>query len=635
MERTPNESTSALERLSERVRELERRVFALERRYTPAAGVSDGRPREELQQEEPVGVTAAAPGTSPAVAVPVATSIPSLSSALGLPANVSAGFVPVLGKAILGIAGAYLLRAAAESGALPGLTAVAATSLWAAVWLVSSATKRPGRDVVRAIYAPTAALIFFPMLWEATVQFKILSAVGAAVLLIAAVGAGSGLAWLRGGTLLVPLTALPAAATALILTVATGELIPFAIALLATCAAVEGWAVGEQWNSLRPWVALMADASIWLMIHVGGLPQQIETYKAVRPPTVAVLGLVLLGIYAASVGFRTSGLRKRITVFETAQLAAAFTLVLWATLRLAGAAPLVGVFCLAGAGVLYATVLLGFDVATSTRNHHVYGGFGLGLTIVGSALLLPSAAAAVAWAGLAVAAAFLAARSGHVTAAIHGAVLLLASCVFSGLLEYSWQTMAARATPAAPAAALWVVAMAAVLSYAACFRGQSRVWLRAFVAGLAALGVCSFVVAGIALGAGPLPVVWLPTLRTLVVCGFALTLGMAATRLPAAATGRRLEDTAPSPEGGGEGTAERARRSELVWISYAAVALVTIKLFYEDFHESPKAGLAISLLGYGGLLIFGPRLTRARSRAVQPETPAPSAQITKSADATR
>src|ERR1035441_3740032 len=79
------EDPGALERLTARMEMLERRVLSL----------------EALQQPAP-----AAP-----IAQPTTSATETLSQTDGL--------FSVLGKAMLGIAGAYLLRAVAESGSLP------------------------------------------------------------------------------------------------------------------------------------------------------------------------------------------------------------------------------------------------------------------------------------------------------------------------------------------------------------------------------------------------------------------------------------------------------------------------------------------------------------------------------------
>jgi hypothetical protein len=84
---------------------------------------------------------------------------------------------------------------------------------------------------------------------------------------------------------------------------------------------------------------------------------------------------------------------------------------------------------------------------------------------------------------------------------------------------------------------------------------------------------------------------WLSTARTLVVCAVALALAVAGNRSAQESSGR-------------------ASRAELIWVSYGAMALLAVKIFWQDFRQSPPVALAASLVCYGAVLIFGPRLTR-------------------------
>ena len=92
-----------VEQLSERVRDLERRVSALE------------------GQTENARHTAPTPALVASVSVARTESLPQELGHGFSASNLSAGVLPVFGKAVLGIAGAYLLRAVAESGTLPKL----------------------------------------------------------------------------------------------------------------------------------------------------------------------------------------------------------------------------------------------------------------------------------------------------------------------------------------------------------------------------------------------------------------------------------------------------------------------------------------------------------------------------------
>src|SRR5262252_3439122 len=94
----------ALARLTERLEYLERRVSALEGR------------------------------SQSAVPSPTPTTAQYQSTAEDEPWLQGGGVLPVIGKAMLGIAGAYLLRAVAESGSFPKLAVVALALAYTATW---------------------------------------------------------------------------------------------------------------------------------------------------------------------------------------------------------------------------------------------------------------------------------------------------------------------------------------------------------------------------------------------------------------------------------------------------------------------------------------------------------------------
>src|ERR1035438_8361915 len=106
-------SASDVERLSERLRELEHRVSVLE-----------GRPGIE-------GRTTLAPGSGELL------NAQPRGRQRGFPAaSVPAGIVPVVGKAVLGMAGAYLLRAGAGSGSVLQLPVLLVAIVYAVLWLL-------------------------------------------------------------------------------------------------------------------------------------------------------------------------------------------------------------------------------------------------------------------------------------------------------------------------------------------------------------------------------------------------------------------------------------------------------------------------------------------------------------------
>ena len=106
-----NDSPGSLDLLSNRVDELEKRVYALEHPETATVrtNVAHAEPQVKVADE---------------------------------PSSIQTGNVfPALGKALLGIAGAYLLRAVAESGPVPQLAVSSVAATYAFAWLIWAARR--------------------------------------------------------------------------------------------------------------------------------------------------------------------------------------------------------------------------------------------------------------------------------------------------------------------------------------------------------------------------------------------------------------------------------------------------------------------------------------------------------------
>src|ERR1700692_1997585 len=129
-----NESPGSLEMLASRVDDLEKRVHALEHTTEDISLMS-----------KPAGV--------PATISPRGEVAPLQT------ANV----FPVLGRAMLGIAGAYVLRAIAEAGFMPKIAVAAVAIAYAFAWLVWAARVSKVSGFVSLIYTVTSAAILAPM----------------------------------------------------------------------------------------------------------------------------------------------------------------------------------------------------------------------------------------------------------------------------------------------------------------------------------------------------------------------------------------------------------------------------------------------------------------------------------------
>ena len=554
----------ALARLDARLENLERRVSALEGRPQPAI---------------PSAREAALPGlATPATQAAVLPQTENVFS--------------VAGKAMLGIAGAYVLRAIAESGSFPKLAVVVLALAYAAMWLVWSARAPAHAPITRVAFAATAALILVPMLGELTLRFQVLPAFVTAGLLSAFVLGAFVLAWRGNLASVVWVTAGAAALTALALMILSRDLAPYIVALLVMATSSEFAAATDHWPSLRFLVSPAIDLAVLILVYIHSLPESSRPgYVAVSTPVLLALPLLLFLIYGASISYRTAILRRRMTVFEIAQAAVAFLLAslgwLWFAPG-AGRAAL-GAFCWLLSAACYAAAITRFDRTAAQRNYQVYAAWAVGLALAGSFLVLPPVPRVLFLSVASITAMLAGVRVGRLTLEFHGLVYLTAAAFTSSLLVYAARALAGT-FPTAPGWIVWLVAVCALLCYAAGGRFPADQWnqrlLRLLSAVLAVCAVATFLVSGLVwlvaigmtLGASHVAVI-----RTLITCALALALAFSGSRW---------------------------HRLELVWTAYGTLAFVTAKLLFEDLPHSHSGAIAVSIFLYAIALIAVPRLAR-------------------------
>jgi hypothetical protein len=557
----------ALARLSERLEHLESRVSALER----SPKTANSRP---------------SPATAAASATPAA-------DAISLPQD--GGVFPVVGKAMLGIAGAYLLRAVAESGSLPQWVIVALALAYAGMWLLWAARVPASIPFASAAYAVTSALILAPMLWELTLRFKVLPASATAGVLVAFVAGASALAWKRNLAPVVWIANIAAVFTALALMIATHDLAPF-IAVLLLMGVVSEFAAGRnRWLRLRFLVAPAANLAGWILIYIDSLPESARVdYAPVRSAVLLALPSVLFLIYGASVTLRTTWLRQRIAVFEVVQTVIAFLLAAfsWYWFEPADRVGL-GIFCLILSAAGYVIAFVRFDRLRERRNYWVYSIWSALLLLAGSFLCLPPLLLALFLSVAAIVATVAGVRTGRLTLEFHGLLYLAAAAFTSGLLDYSVRALAGT-FPSAPGWMVWLVAASVLLCYAVGGRFPGERWnqrlLRLLSAILAVSAAATLLVSamvwlaavGMTPGASHIAVI-----RTLITCVLALTLAFGGSRW---------------------------QRIELVWTAYGTLAFVTAKLLFEDLPHGQPGSIAVSIFLYAVALIIVPRMARLGSQ---------------------
>lgn len=555
----------ALARLTARVETLERRVSVLEHQSPEAASVS------------PEAVT-------PIVPPPTAD------------ASMDGGVFPVMGKAMLGIAGAYLLRAVAESGSFPKLAVVALALAYAGMWLVWAVRVQAETRFASTVYVTTSALILAPMLWELTLRFEVLPTSATAAILVAFVVAAEALARKRGLVSIIWVANTAAVLTTLALFIATHDLVPFVSALLLIALASEVAACRNRWLALRPPVAAAADLATWILFYIysrpGGIPSE---YKNVAPWVLFMLGCVPFLIYALSIAFRTIGLRERIRVFEICQTVMAFLLAAFSILRFEkhSGAPFLGALCLLFSAACYAATFANFDRFPGQRNYHVYATWSLALLLVGSSLCLSPMLLTLCLSLAAILGTLVGVRTSRLTLEFHGLACLTAAAYASGLMGYAGSALAGT-FPAVPGWIVWIVAASAVACYVVGGRFRGEQWNQRILQLLSAiLGVAAAItflvsllvwLAAIGMTLGPSQVA---VIRTLITCVVALALAFSGSRLV---------------------------RTELVWIAYGTLALVTAKLLFEDLQHGHPASTAVSIFLYAVALILVPRMAHLGRR---------------------
>ena len=554
--------------LNARVEALEQRVFLLEH---PSEGVP------------PAGIVAESARMAQS---PQETEVVSFEQA--------GGTFPVLGKAVLGMAGAYLLRAIAEAGTFPKLAVVVLAIVYASIWLGWAVRLRTGAWFAGVCYSLTSSLILAPMLWELTLRFKVLTpAISAAVLGAFAIAVVV-LTWKRNLASVFWVGYSTSILTALILMIATQDLAPFLwilllIALISEFAACRG----HQLNA-RTLVAVTTDIAVSALLYIYSMPETAHPgYSKISIPVLIALVTIPFFIYATSVTFQTTLRRRTITIFEIVQIIVVFLLASYGSMTFSsgGRQVAIGGIYLALSAVGYAIAFARFSDQPAARNFRVYTAWSAALLLLGSFFCLPQIWLAI-WLGiLAVIATWIGARRTRSSLEFHGSVFLAASAFFSGLLEFDYRSLIGS-LPTAPTWILGVIFASAVLCYGFGGRAGKEHW-RQFLSNLISAGLAAgtgaalavFVLSraiahlrtlSVALDAGPIELI-----QTLVTCLIALGLA----------------------DGG-----SRWRRRELTPLAYTTLVLVAAKILLQDVRHGHLIFIAASFFLYAATLLLLPRL---------------------------
>jgi hypothetical protein len=558
-----NDHPDTIESLKLRVDALEQRVNRLEASSAPHPGLV----------ELPIVIQPAQPSVSLPESQP------------------SSGVLRVLGKAMLGIAGAYVLRALAESTSLPRLFIAVIAIAYALAWLVFAARSAADAKLPRLLYAATSALILAPMLWELSLRFHVVSADFSAAVLALYAATATLLTGKRELPPIFPVAYFAAAVTALALSIATHVMLPYLALLLLMFAVSEQRSLKHRELPLRVLLSALIACALWILVFLYRTPLAARSDYPDVPAALLVLPATLFFVlFAASLGIRTVQRRESLSAFESVQAMIAFFLAFatWGYL-VSGFYPLAaGSFCLVLAAACYAVAWGIFRRASLLRNFRILALWSAALLLIGIFLSFSANWKLTAILIAATAAAFLADRLCCITLQCHAAVYLLVAAAVSGSLQYS---AAALAGSMPPTVTLGAIAFAAcsLFCYLAVQRNRRQagrlqsvlVFAAAMLAAFAVAALLAFAAARLAAILFPLDLSRTALVRTFALCLIALALAYFGAR---------------------------QQRSELTRIAYLTLALLAIKLLLEDMPRGHMELIALSIAMFAFTLIAVPRL---------------------------
>jgi hypothetical protein len=501
------------------------------------------------------------------------------------------GWLAVIGRTLVILGGAYLLRAITSAQVVSYTAGVAAGLVYGAPWLVLAARAGArGRFLDAFFYGLATALIGYPLVWEATIRFGVLTPGESALVVGGLTAAAFGLsaAWRLHS--LAAIVTCGALASAIGLPIATGAWLPYTALALAVGLATLWLGYLRDWVLLRWPAALAADLMI---VVLTGRPDG-------RFWPVLVVQLVLIGGYFGSFAARTLRKGRVVIPFEIAQSAGILGVVVPCLLIFVAPMPAgvwtAGVTILITGAAAYAVTLTMVRRQAPLANLFFYSLFALALTVIGGAITAPRLAPIVLGAA-AVAAAVAARRTAPLVLWTQTVLLLVAAAVASGVLSSAAAALAAPAAAwDAPGLSGWIVVVcaAAALTVKPVREDGFSYGLAAVRLALSAVtlwltaGAAVYAVASLLQRLPGWDASWLATLRTGI--AVAATLGVAyASR-------------------------DRGWR-EAGWLTYPLLVLVGMKLLLSDFPSGRPLTLFLALAAYGLALIAAPRAQRGRFAA--------------------
>ena len=189
--------------------------------------------------------------------------------------------LPTFGRAVLAIAGAYVLRTLTEMGVLSPVAGVTLGLVYGIVWLIVAARLPDKPKFPVALSTVTSVAIVAPLLWEASARLNAISSWACAAFLAGYLILGLALSWSKQSVVIPAIVSLTSASVAALLLLATHELYPFTLALLVLVAALEWAAFRGRQGAWRWLAAALADLAVVLLTFIASRPELPEGYAVI------------------------------------------------------------------------------------------------------------------------------------------------------------------------------------------------------------------------------------------------------------------------------------------------------------------------------------------------------------------
>ncbi len=504
------------------------------------------------------------------------------------------GTPTLVGRSLLVLAGAFLLRALTERGTVAPGMGVALGMAYAVIWIVVAAfAARKGSRASAGFHAVCSAVIAGPLLFEATTSFGVLSPTAGAVALAGVTAAGLvvSVRWRLQWTAWVFTLACLITAAAVATARSPGEA---ATAVVVVLGLATLWYTGElRWSSLKWLAALSADLAVLRLTAIATVNFELgPAVGPVHPILVALLQTVLLIGFAGTFVVRSLRGRAPVGVFEFAQTVAVWMIGWGGAVRLAevngwSTGGLAFIALIAGAAA-YAGAFGVVDRKQGRNAAFIYlSSLGLGLVVVG----LPGvagAAAAVVWAGLAVAVAAVGSGWDRVTLRVHAAILVAASWASAGVVPGVLSGLVGGGSvAAAPRLETGLVVLLTLVTTAVVVAGRKRRsggWAQRLpLTGLLAMSALAVAAAMVAAAAAVLPSESAAATGTVALS--LVTVGLGAF-------------------------ARRWGIREAGWLVYPLLLVTGLRMVVRDFLSGQTLVLVIALAAYGFALIVSTKMMK-------------------------